>query len=282
MNDVIESEFKGGRKFMKSKMGAFVLLGVSLLVSGSYEAAQAQTSQTRAPLISRSDNEIKYTLGFGVEYGAKYVGSDDYTSTALPFIAVQYGVFFLDPARGLGAEFSSESGFYAAASAQVDRGRDDEDELRGMGRVRSSTTFDLALSQALTQWLVVDAAASLRMAGQKDRGNLYRTGLTVIPYESDSDVLTIGVSTQFGDRDYNQTYFGVTQAQSGRTKYSEFKAAGGLNSYSLDLGWSHFFDRNWSLDAGIGMTKVSGKAKDSPIVEKDTNYSVAAGISYNF
>lgn len=255
---------------------------VSLFILGSTVSVHAQTSKTQAPSITRASNEIKYTLGLGATYGAKYMGSDDYELKALPFIAFQYGRFFLDPERGLGAEFSTDSGFFADVALQVDRGRDDEDDLRGMGRVRSSTTVGLSVSQALTQWLVVDAGASMRVAGQKGRGHQYQLGLTLIPYETDTDVLTISGGAQFGSREYNQTYFGVNSEQAARTRYREFQAERGVNAYSLDIGWSHMFDRHWALDAGVGLTKISSKMQDSPIVADDTNYSVIAGISYNF
>lgn len=243
---------------------------------------QAQTAQTEAALILRSMDEVNFTLGMGVAYAPKYQGSDEYQLAGTPLIAAQIGPFYLDPIRGLGAEFQSSFGLNVGAGFRLDTGRDDKDKLRGMGRVHHSTVFDISLSQPLASWLVVDAGASLRIAGQRDRGNQYRLGLTFIPYQSETDVLTIGLGADFGDEDYNQTYFGVSNEQSARTGYRSYQAESGLHEQSLSFGWSHALDKHWALDSFVAFSKIGSKVKDSPIVFDDTGYSVGASISYNF
>ncbi|MDO5102667.1 MAG: MipA/OmpV family protein [Lautropia sp.] len=221
-------------------------------------------------------------MGLGASYGAAYLGSNDYTFSPRPILALQYGPFFLDPARGLGVEYANDIGFYAGTSIQLDQGRKDEDDLSGMGRIRSSWVLDLAISQALAEWVVVDAGLSFRVAGQEDRGKQYRLGLTFIPYQTDSDVVTFGLTAEMGDKDYNQTYFGVTPEQAARTRFSAFSPSSGVHAQTLQVGWSHVLSKNWSLDAGADVTRLGSKVKNSPIVFDDTNYSISAGISYVF
>ena len=66
--------------------------------------ALSQTAQTEAPLISLHGHEANFTVGVGVGYAAKYPGADEYTSSPMPILSLQYGPFFLDPVRGLGVE----------------------------------------------------------------------------------------------------------------------------------------------------------------------------------
>lgn len=244
--------------------------------------ALSQTAQTEAPLISLHGHEANFTVGVGVGYAAKYPGADEYTSSPMPILSLQYGPFFLDPVRGLGVEYASEGGFSAGLSIQYDQGRKDEDDLQGMGKVKSSGVLDLAVSQALSEWMVVDAGVSARVSGQKDRGNQYRLGLTFIPYQTDQDVFTVGANVEMGDKDYNQTYFGVTPAQAGRTRFRTFTPESGVHAQNLQLGWSRMLDKHWTLDASAGVTKLGSKVKKSPIVFDDVNYSVNAGVTYTF
>ena len=264
---------------LRNMFGVFLIATASIWYA---DEAVSQTSQTEAPLISRHQHEISYTLGLGASYGPKYLGSDDYKFTPLPILALQYGPFFLDPIRGLGVGYANEHGFDAGVSIQLEQGRSDDDEFQGMGRIRSSRLLDLSVSQALSEWMIVDAGVSLRLAGQKDRGKQYRAGLTFIPYQTDHDVITLGAHVELGDKDYNQTHFGVTPAQAARTRFRTFSPESGVHEQSVELGWSRTLDKHWTLDAGAGMSKLGNKVKNSPIVFDDTSHSVSVSFSYAF
>lgn len=272
------------RNMQRRQRIAHVSVPILFAISGlcMVPVAHAQTSQTSSALILRSMDEVNFTLGAGAMYAPKYQGADKYQVAGSPILSAQVGPFYLDPIRGLGVEFDSGFGLHVGAGFQVDPGRKDEDKLRGMGRVRRSTTFNLSLSQPLASWLVIDAGASLRIAGQRDRGNEYHLGLTFIPYQTDTNVLTIGFINQFGDEDYNRTYFGVSDEQSARTGYQSYQASSGLHDRSLNFGWSHIIDKHWTVDTILGVNKIASKVKDSPIVFDDTGYTVGAVVSYNF
>lgn len=271
------------RQYLPS--GVHEAVGFFLLVAATAwcaDEAVSQTSQTEAPLIARADQRLDYTLGVGLSVEPSYLGSDDYSVTPIPILALQYGPLFLDPIRGLGIEYANELGFYGGVSLQLDPGRRDDDDLKGLGRVRSSRVLDVSLSQALAEWVVLDAGVSVRIAGNKDRGKQYRVGLTVIPWQTDDDVITLGISAQLGDEDYNQTYFGVTPDQASRTRFAAFTPSSGVHAQTLTIGWSHVLNRHWTLDASADVTRLGGKVKKSPIVFDDTNYSLSAGITYTF
>ena len=175
---VSSKSIKKGVYVVSSTRSELHASAIALLATACFcwsENALSQTAQTEAPLISLHGHEASFTVGVGATYGADYPGSDDYSLSPMPILSFQYGPFFLDPVRGLGLEYANERGFSAGLSIQYDQGRKDEDDLQGMGKVKSSAVLDLAVSQALSEWMVVDAGVSARVSGQKDRGNQYRS-----------------------------------------------------------------------------------------------------------
>ena len=85
-----------------------------------------------------------------------------------------------------------------------------------------------------------------------------------------------------GSGNYNRTYFGVSPEQSARSGYREHKAKAGIYGYSAGAGWEHQFDENWTTGANLGVTRLTGKAGDSPMVKKKTSATATATVRYNF
>ena len=56
----------------------------------------------------------------------------------------------------------------------------------------------------------------------------------------------------------------------------------GIYGYSAGAGWEHQFDENWTTGANLGVTRLTGKVGDSPIVKKKTSATATATVRYNF
>ena len=203
--------------------------------------------QDRGPIQNPSaapKDGVQFALGVGLGTGPRYLGSDETATSPSAIFSVQYGPFFLDSMRGLGAEYSTPFGLHMSAALSYDPGRAEKNEggnywssgsekLQGLGKIKRSTTINVDLSQDVADWLAVNVGGEFAISGQKHRGNQYTTGLTLRPWTTETDQVELGLSAMFGDKDYNKTYFGVTPEQSLRSRYGQFNAESGVYAYSL-------------------------------------------------
>lgn len=232
--------------------------------------------------------ETQISVGAGVGVAPEYIGSDKYRVTALPAFRIQHDAFFLDSERGLGAEYVNEdSGTALNASINYDAGRSEKRKnkdrsLRGMGKVKGGAMLQLGASQQITPQISVSADANIRLSGQKRHGNRYRLGIAGDIYQSEQDTITLGADVHLADRNYQQTYFGVTAEQSARSGYRAYKPKAGVYAYGVSAGWMHNFDEHWSVGVGVEAQQLAGKAKNSPLVKSKTQISVGALVQYRF
>lgn len=95
-------------------------------------------------------------------------------------------------------------------------------------------------------------------------------------WQSDSDSITLAADLRLADRDYQQTYFGVTATQSARSGYRTCQPKAGVYGYGVSAGWMHQFNENWSAGVSVEALQLTGKAKNSPLVREKTQISGGA------
>jgi len=260
-----------------------ILLGAATLLCCTL-VPQAQAADA-----SPAADETTVILGLGMGVTPRYMGANHYRPLVLPMLSIQHGALFADTTRGVGLQFQSDSGFGASAAINYDMGRKEKDsttgaggdELRGMGDINGATVADFTLSQQLLDWLSVSGEAELRMAGEH-RGNRYRFGLEGILFHTDSDTLALDLDAHAGDGRYNQTYFGVTQAQSQRSLYGKYSADAGIYAYSAALNWQHSLDAHWSTLVSLTLTQYADQARNSPLVLRESAGLGLFAINYTF
>lgn len=265
-----------------SSLAKVLLALAALVVSGTGHAQDADSS-------SLLGDKTDVTLGLGMGFTPRYMGSDNYRSLVLPMLSIQRGVLFADSTRGIGLQWKSSSGFSASAAFNYDFGRSDKNsssrygsnELKGMGTVEGATVADFTLGQELMPWLSVSGEAELRVAGE-NRGNRYRLGLEGIAFHNDTDTVALDLDAHAGDGRYNQTYFGVTEEQSRLSRFSTFRADSGIYAYSAALNWLHTYDAHWSSSTSLVVTHYTDQTRGSSLVESDTDVMGMAALNYTF
>ncbi|WNK51258.1 MipA/OmpV family protein (plasmid) [Pantoea agglomerans] len=265
------------------------LLATALVTGGCMATVAAHAQDVPSPP-SLFGEKTEVIVGLGAGVIPRYLGAKDSKVLPVPTVAMYRGIFFADSVRGLGAEYMTESGFYVSSALSYDFGRTEKDsdwrpgskKLAGMGEIKSSTVINVLAAQQLTSWLAVNAEANFRVAGQRDRGNNYRLGLESTVFDDAQDTITVGMNVHAADRDYTQTYFGVTQAQSQRSRFSHFTPKSGIYAYSLTADWSHDFNKHWTLFAAVNVMQFSERAKDSPVVEEKAGVTGTVMLNYSF
>ncbi len=254
---------------------------LSLLLLTLAVGAQAQ---------EESGSAWRSSVGAKIGVAPRYLGSDKSHIAVAPDFTFTDGTFFADSERGLGAQYQNDAGFTASAALNYDPGRTEKNsiyrpgskELKGMGRVKGSALANVGVSQEITPWLTVGGDVNLPFAGQKHRGQDFRLGVSSALPMGDSDQLILSADALGGSSNFNRTYFGVTPEQSARSGYRAHKTKAGIYGYSAGAGWEHQFDENWTTGANLGVTRLTGKAGDSPIVKKKTSATATATVRYNF
>jgi len=247
------------------------------------------------PLLARAQdggiwgNKTEVTVGAGLASEARYPGSGSERVLPVPVLAIQRGILFADTTRGIGLQYQSASGFYAAQSVFYDLGRLDHDSswrpgsnrLSGMGDLPGSVTARTLVAQQVTPWLLASAEAELALRDGARR-NRYRTCVEFSAVKTEADSVTVDVDAWWGDGRYNRAYFGVTPAQAARTGFAVYRPGAGLYARSASLTWEHRFGSRWATTVQVTDTRYAGKADASPVVAQHASAGANAAITYTY
>lgn len=225
-----------------------------------------------------SDNVL--TLAGGIGAGPRFSGADE--NVVGPVVGIDYQMangFFASTLRGIG--YGQAIGPFTLGAALGYRGERSEHDrsslggargstaLRGMGDVKGSATAMLQAEYEIVDGLDLTLQAELPIS-HRENGRVLEVGVTGTLFQGRADHVTLSVSASLADRDYMQTYYGVTAAQAGRSGYRQFRPKAGLHETELGLSWQHTVNERWSVTAMVGVTSLRRDAARSPLSGKDT------------
>ncbi|MDE0331776.1 MAG: MipA/OmpV family protein [Nitrospinae bacterium] len=245
----------------------------------------------------RGDWDIR--IGAGARYVAKYEGSDEMKTRALPLLGITWkDRVFLNPRDGLGVRLYDEGGLAVSAGVGYVFARDesDGDALRGMGDIDETAAANLNLKYGFGL-LAFRAGVSRHLGGSE--GTLVKAGVGAIaplallngrmkPQDSGSGglkgpLLKLGASATWADGAYMESYFGVNPAQSSASGHPRYEPKAGFKSVDFEVGVIYLFaDGHWAVNAQAGYSQLLGDAADSPIVRDEGRFSGGLFLSYRF
>ena len=89
----------------------------------------------------------------------------------------------------------------------------------------------------------------------------------------------------YGDSNFNDTYFGVSNAGSAASGLPFHDAESGLVSFSIQPMIAYHLNEKWHIGAGLRYMRLTGDAADSPIVDDrgDENQFIGGiGVVYTW
>ena len=116
-------------------------------------------------------------------------------------------------------------------------------------------------------------------------GIVGETGLDFIFRPSQVFQWTVGPRASFANRDYMETYFGVTPAESALSgTLAAFSPGGGFKSVGAEFNARYEFAPQWAIRGEFIYEKLIGDAADSPIVQvgNSNQYTAKLGLTYTF
>lgn len=267
----------------------------------SFTAAQALLAATflaLCPLVQAQSasqepaDGLSGRIGLGVATVPTYEGSPNRRTLAGPDLMLSYrsrdwGTVEFGQ-RGLFWNAVEAGSFRLALVAQFDPGRKDRDtstlnptpgdkRLAGMGNVSSSTEAGVGIGYGP---LMVVARQSLSERGPKGA----QVDMTVeMPWSvSDRLGLRFALGATWADRDYMQTYFGVTAAQAQATSFSVYTPKSGCRKVEANVGAEYALASSWKLQASVGFTRLGDVAAASPLAGRRNGSSAALGVAHEF
>ena len=164
----------------------------------------------------------------------------------------------------------------------TNRDQDDADILKGLGDIDGGL---VAGAYSAYTWgaFTFDAAYIEKLTGSS-AGPQYRFGVETKQQISDRASVGIRVGTTFASAEFMQTYFGVTQAQSRRSRagLAAYNPDGGIKDVFIQVGGSYDINDRWVFKGGARYGRLLDEAADSPIVETADQVSGTVGLAYRF
>jgi outer membrane scaffolding protein for murein synthesis (MipA/OmpV family) len=120
-------------------------------------------------------------------------------------------------------------------------------------------------------------------AGKERRGLMAHLALQRLALEpAPNHTLAMSAGVTLVNRAYSATYFGVQQEEADQSINAVHAPGGGLQDVRAGLRWNWCFSPSWMLTSGVQAIRFVGDAKNSPLVERPTNFTVSTALAYRF
>jgi outer membrane protein len=176
----------------------------------------------------------------------------------------------------------SAYGFHAGPVAGWRFGRDESDGrlLRGMGDVDGGLV--LGGYAAYTAGILTAFASYGHQATGDDTGGVLRFGLEAQVINTRSLSLTLLGGASWADDDYMSAFFGVSPGQAARSGLAAYRAEAGIKDVHVGFSASMPIAERWSLRLLGRYSHLVGDAVDSPVVEREGQWTGGIGLTYRF
>jgi outer membrane protein len=266
----------------------FLLTTASLLsVSAAAGAADISgyESAPEAPEVPKvaSGVDLIFEIGAGASISPEYEGSNKYSVSPSPIIG--FGYLNIPGLFEIGSTGPDEGGFSISPAFNMtgERKANDFDALKGLRDV--DATYEVGITAGY-EWEYAEVYGEARYAFGGGEGVVGEIGANAIYRPTPEIELKAGPFATLASENYNETYFGVTAAESANTGFrlQEYDPKGGFKSVGVSGSARYEFRPDWFLNADASYSQLIGDAGDSPIVkagDKD-QFTFGLGVSKRF
>lgn len=230
-----------------------------------------------------------FAIGASVEGENAYDGSDEYEVGVEPAAAVQYRldntIFFWEGIE-LGVKGLARNDLLLQGGARYEGGLEpgdsDDGRLEGIEERDSHIVGFLEARYSLDDnWKNWVAARTL--VGESDFGLL---GVVAVGHRfgdsKDGSGAEVYAFSTFGDANFINKDFGVSESDSQTSGLAETDLGGGYRSTGIQGVYRHIFNDDFQLFANVGGELYSGAIGDSPIAREDFEVEVSLTALYTF
>jgi outer membrane scaffolding protein for murein synthesis (MipA/OmpV family) len=280
-----------------------------LALSAACGATWAQTPATNA----MPDGSRDMYVGLGVQSAPRWDGTGSRKVSALPVLQVQWSNGLFISGMSAGMHLSDNPTFEYGPLLAVQPGRDDAGtgqsfdgvgtagttligpvpdpidkrnrvatRLEGMDKIGARLQGGVFANYYLTpQWRLTGSV--LVGAGNDHDGARLDLGVQRLALALGSQHrVSVSAGVTVVNRNYNQTYFGVSGEEAARSRFSYYEAGGGLQDAHVGVRWNWALSPSWMLTSNVQVKGLLGNAARSPLVERSTNLTVSTAVAYRF
>ena len=235
------------------------------------------------------DGAWHFSVGMGLVSQPKYPGSSEKSTGAMPTFsatkgALQIGGLPGGVPLGVGYTLLQEGpwrfGVGVGTSLGASRSANGSDTLSSLGEIKQTVLG--AVSGGYTEGAVNASASVISDLGGQKQGTHALLDVVFKARPMDQWVLSAGPGITLMDKQYAQTFYGVTSAQSTSSGYVTHSASAGVNALRFGAGAAYEITREWSLGAKFSVSKLQGDAASSPTVENSTQTNYGIFTNYRF
>jgi outer membrane scaffolding protein for murein synthesis (MipA/OmpV family) len=268
------------------------LTGVAMLMMTTPVLAQSTPQTTRT-------SDWKVAAGLGALRTPIFPGARKSETLVAPYLSVSYRdrFFVRGPAVGVNLIRFGENnrfrlGVMARYTWKAEWNESDNRALRGLGEISGGAEAGIFGSYRGKSWFA-ELAATRGAVLRKERGEKNTRGSgTAVEFGVGYTTLlashlrwTAQANTQWSDATRTRTYFGVSDAQSLITGLRPYQPKSGLTSYGITTTLNYDFAKRWVLMGLVKYERLTGDARDSPIVTADgkaNQLSTGIFLGYRF
>jgi outer membrane scaffolding protein for murein synthesis (MipA/OmpV family) len=252
-------------------------------------------------------------VGLGVQSAPRWDGTGSRKVSALPVLQIEWSNGLFISGMSAGMHLSNNPTFEYGPLVAVQPGRDDTGTgrtidgastwgttligpvpdpidkrskgvtgLDGMDRIGARLQGGAFANYYLTpQWRLTGSV--LYGAGNDHDGARLDLGVQRLAFELGSEHrVSVSGGVAIVNRNYNQTYFGVSVAEAARSRFAHYEAGGGLQDAHVGVRWNWALSPSWMLTSNLQVKGLLGNAAKSPLVERSTNLTVSTAFAYRF
>lgn len=229
----------------------------------------------------------------GIAAAPTYLGDDQLQGTALPDVRLEFANRFRASLLS-GAEFTlfRVNKWSVGSTLRYDFGRDERkgnplvvfgnktEDLLGLGDVQGSFEAGAYLSYDGRRW-----KSSLELRTGLSGGHEGVIGALALKHASEHSLLgrrafvEVGPELLYGDRRYNQTYFGISAEQAESSGLTRYAANGGIVRFGVHADVQVPLNERTSIGAFASIHRLGPAAADSPlIIERGSKSQFVSGL----
>ncbi|MBO1520104.1 MipA/OmpV family protein [Oceanisphaera pacifica] len=224
------------------------------------------------------------SIGAGLMMTPDYLGSNDYTSRAVPDIELNYGDFaYLSWRDGLGINLYQQQNWTISPFLGFHVGRDNEGNISAFEKVDAGMTAGVRVSYQPNMWRY-SLKAQTPVTGDVSG---YKLSLNANLRQQIAPKWHMGItpSLSYSSSSWTQDMFNVSARDSAYSGLRQYQASSGHLRLGLIGSVTYQFTKHWNLTGVAGATQLTGDAKDSPIVKQvgdATQLLTGVAINYSF
>ncbi|MFJ1292199.1 MipA/OmpV family protein [Paracoccus yeei] len=211
---------------------------------------------------------LSFDGGIGATFGPDYMGADDYGTS--PWIILRNGQ--INDATG------EKQGLSILPSLDYHGKRDagDHDDLTGMDDISAAGELGVRLNYVMGG---VTGYGAVRKGLGGHHGVTGELGARFRNQPQDKLTLTTAAELRFGNGEFTDTYFGVSEGESLSSGYAPYDAGGGIYAARLSVEARYEFLPDTLLMGRFTYSRLLGDAADSPIVHERNQPTFSIGVA---